>query len=112
MVTGLGELLPALELVAVVVVVVVAAGVLVVTEPVDAVLARVDFVELWAKATSPAITAHVATNSVTAPVATRRRIIRTRFALACLMLCGDSFTVATASRRTVAPALATGKKPL
>jgi hypothetical protein len=68
------------------------------------VLARVVFVELWANATSPAITAQAATNSVAAPVATRRRISRTRSALRCLIDWAWSLVMARACARIVGPA--------
>jgi hypothetical protein len=102
-VTGVGELVVVVAVVAGVVVVVLTVVVAdVAVEPV--VLARAAFVELWANATSPAITAHAATNSVTAPVATRRRIRRTRSALLRLIDCACSLVMGTASTRTVGPA--------
>jgi hypothetical protein len=51
-------------------------------------------------------------NTVTAPVATRRRSIRARLALSALIDWARSFTMAKASRRTVAVVLAIGKKVL
>jgi hypothetical protein len=66
----------------------------------------------WPAIISPAITAQVPTNSVTAPVATRRRIVRVRLCRACFMDCACSFMVRRASRSTVATPLGADKKVL